>query len=223
MHRTPPSCLKRRCARLRRRPTATPLLFTGNIESKGWFRKLFGINFKYHVESTVDANSFAVLRTTKLDEQGKRVRTSEAVFDRKENKVEWTERDPRDASREARVVTASLDGALPHDIISAIYFLRTQPLKPGKTFDLTVSDSGRVYRVPATVFAEKKKIKTVVGKVSVVRVDVGLFGEGRPVGGNGRMSLWMTDDARHLPVRARLSNDLGTLDITLKKVAAAAK
>lgn len=203
------------------KPEAAPLLFTGDIESKGWFRKLFGINFKYHVESTVESNSFSVLRTTKLDEQGKRVRTSEAVFDRKENKVEWTERDPNDPARDPRVVTTPLDGAA-HDIISAIYFLRTQPLAPGKTFDLTISDSGRIYRVPATVFAEKKKVKSVVGKVPVVRVDIGLFGAGRPVEGKGRMSLWITDDARHLPVRARISSDLGTLDITLKKVVAAA-
>ncbi len=201
--------------------TATnPFLFTSNIESKGWFRKLFGINFRYRVESTVDAQSFAVIRTTKLDEQGKRVRTSEAVFDRKADKVEWTERDPGDPSREARVVSAPLGGASPHDIISAIYFLRTQPLTPGRTFDLTISDSGRIYRVPATVFAEQKKVRSVAGKVSVVRVDVGLFGAGRPVEGDGRMSLWITDDARHLPVRARLSNSLGTLDITLKKIVA---
>jgi hypothetical protein len=30
------------------------------------------------------------------------------------------------------------------------------------------------------------------------------------------MSLWLTDDARRLPVRARVSTDLGTIDITLK-------
>ena len=197
--------------------SASPLLFIGDIESKGWFRKLFGINFHFRVESTVEPESFAVLRTTKLDEQGKRVRTSEAVFDRAGNSIAWTERDPNDPQREPRVVTNPLGGAT-HDIISAIYFLRTQPLTPGRTFDLVLSDSGRVYHVPATVSAEKKKVKSPLGRVSVVRVDIDLFGTQRPVEGKGQMSMWVTDDARRLPVRARLSNDMGTLDIKLKSI-----
>lgn len=193
------------------------LFFTGDIESKGWFRKLFGINFRYLVESVVEPGSLTILRTKKLDEQGSRVRTSEAIFDRARNQVEWTERDPNDATRPPRVVTSPLGDAA-HDIISALYFLRAQTLTPGKTFDLAVSDSGAVYHVPAKVFAEPKKMKSILGKVSVVRVDVEMFGKERLVDGDGKMSLWFTDDARHIPVRARLDNSLGTLDITLRKI-----
>ncbi|HEY0079447.1 MAG TPA: DUF3108 domain-containing protein [Pyrinomonadaceae bacterium] len=194
-----------------------PLLFTGEINSRGWFRKLFGINFHFRVESLVEPQSFGVLRTTKLDEQGKRVRTSEAVFDRAEHRVTWTERDPNDPSREPRVVNSTFAGT-PHDIITAIYYLRTQTLTPGKTFELTVSDSGQVFRVPMKVVAEKKRMKSVVGRVAVVRVDVELFGQDRLVREDGRMSLWITDDARRLPIRARISSDMGTVDITLKSI-----
>ena len=196
---------------------AAPLLFVGDLESKGWFRKLFGINFHFRVESTVEPESFAVLRTTKLDQQGKRVRTSEAVFDRAGDKIAWTERDPNDPQRAPRVVTNPLGGAM-HDIISAIYFLRTQPLTPGRTFDLVLSDSGQVYHVPARVSNETKTMKSPLGRVSVVRVDIELFGAQRPVQGKGQMSMWVTNDARRLPVRARLSSDLGTLDISLKSL-----
>ena len=191
--------------------------FTSDIESKGWFRKIFGINFRYHVETTVEANTFSVLRTTKVDEQGKRVRTSEAVFDHAVKKVEWTERDPNNAAQPPRVVTTALEGPT-QDIISAIYFLRTVPFTPGHTFNLAVSDSGRVYNIPGTVTNERKKMKTVLGKVSVVRVDVDIFGPGRPVEGKGKMSLWVTDDDSRIPVKARLSHDMGQLDITLKSV-----
>ena len=195
---------------------AAPLLFTSDIESKGWFRKLFGINFHVRVESTVDPNTFSVMRTTKLDEQGKRVRTSEAVFDMGAKTVEWTERDPNNVQQPPRVVTAVLDGTT-HDIISAIYFLRSQRLTPGQTFELAVSDSGRVYRVPAVVTNERKKVKTVLGKVHAVRIDVDIFGAGRPIeNSEGKMSLWVTDDERHIPVRAKLSHEMGTLEIKLK-------
>ncbi|MGI8565685.1 MAG: DUF3108 domain-containing protein [Pyrinomonadaceae bacterium] len=194
-----------------------PLFFTGHIESKGWFRKLFGINFRYLVESIVEPGSLTILRSNKLDVQGSRVRTSEAIFDRARNQVEWTERDPNDATRPPRVVTSPLGDAA-HDIISAIYFLRAQTLTPGKTFDLAISDSGAVYHVPAKVFAEPKKMKSILGRVAVVRVDVEMFGKERVVDGDGKMSLWFTDDSRHIPVRARLNNNIGTLDITLRKV-----
>jgi hypothetical protein len=195
-----------------------PLVLTTDVTSKGFFTKLFGMTFKFHAESQVEPNDFYAMRTTKKDEQGKRVRTSEAVFDQQAQKVEYTERDPNNAGQAPRVITAALSGPT-QDIVSAIYFLRTQPLTPGQTFNIAISDSGRVYQVPATVVAEKKKMKSVLGKVDVVRVDVELFGPGRPVeDGKGKMSIWVTSDERHVPVKARLSHDIGTLDITLKSI-----
>jgi hypothetical protein len=134
------------------------------------------------------------------------------------NKVEWTERDPNNASEPPRVVTAALSGPT-QDIVSAIYFLRTQPLTPGQNFLIKISDSGRVYDVPARVIAEKKTMKSVVGKVSVVRVEVDLFGPGRPIEeGKGKMAIWVTSDERRLPVKARLSHEMGQLDINLRSI-----
>ncbi|HYE13157.1 MAG TPA: DUF3108 domain-containing protein [Pyrinomonadaceae bacterium] len=192
-----------------------PLLLTTHVESKGWFRKLFGINFTYHVESTVQPDGFHALKTSKIDEQGKRLRTSEAVFDMSTKRVEWTERDPNNQAQPPRVVTAALEGPT-QDIVSAVYFLRTQPLTPGQSFNIAISDSGRVYQVPARVVAEKKAMKSVLGKVPVVRIEVDLFGEGRPVEGKGKMNIWVTNDERHVPVKARLSHDMGQLDLTLR-------
>ncbi|MCA1613518.1 MAG: DUF3108 domain-containing protein [Acidobacteria bacterium] len=160
-------------------PAAAALVYTGDVNAKGWFRKLFGIDFHYRHESYVDPASLRILRTTKLDEQGKRVRLSESVFDRATNLQTWTERNPNDAQAQPRVVRNVLDGAA-HDFISAIYFLRTQQLKPGQTLELVVGDSGETFRVPVRVW-ERKTLKTVVGKVPALRVEVGLFGAGRLV------------------------------------------
>ena len=211
----PPDAANASSAALKAAPA--PMIITGEVHSRGLFQKLFGINFHYRVESLVEPESFNVLRTTKLDAQGKRVRTSEAIFDRIENRISWTERDPNDPQRAPRVVHAPLDGAS-HDLITAIYFLRTQKLTPGQSFELVMSDSGVVYRLPVRVFAEKKRIKSVVGKVPVVRLEIEMFGEGRLVKAKGQMSLWITDDARRLPIRARISSEPGTIDIKLKKV-----
>jgi len=193
-----------------------PLRFTIEAFSKGLLRKLFGLNFRQHIESTVEPNSFAVLQTTKLDEQGKRKRTSEAVFDRTAGKVVWTERDPNDPNREPRVVTSDMTGTV-QDIASVFYYLRTQPLEPGKSFEVLVSDSGRVYSVPVVV-SEKKKMKTVLGNVETLKVEPEVFGEGRLLRGKGKLAIWFTADARHVPVRAKINNELGSLDIKLKRM-----
>jgi hypothetical protein len=195
-----------------------PLLLSTEVISKGFFSKLFGVNFHFRAETQVEPNAFYALRSTKIDEQGKRLRTSETVFDSAAKTVEYTERDPNNASQPARVITAALEGPT-QDIVSAIYFLRTLDLTPGKSFVIPISDSGRVYQVPASVVAEKKKMKSIVGKVAVVRIDVDLFGPGRPVEeGKGKMSIWVTDDERRIPIKARLSHDIGQLDITLKSM-----
>ena len=197
--------------------SASPnLVFKGDVVAKGWFRKLFGIDFRYNSESVVEPAAFRILRNTTRDEQGKRLRTSEATFDRIHNLLTWTQRNPHDPQSRPRVVTVPLQNAS-HDLISAIYFLRTQTLEPGSKFELDISDSGAVYRIPIKVGA-RKRMKSVLGRVQTVRVDLEIFGADRLVDRTGEMTLWITDDARRLPVRARVDTDIGTLDITLKKV-----
>ncbi|MFN2595776.1 MAG: DUF3108 domain-containing protein [Pyrinomonadaceae bacterium] len=193
------------------------LVFKGDVRAKGFFHKLFGIDFHYTQESVVDARDFLILRTTKRDEQGRRVRESVAEFDRRADRFTFTERDPNAPAEPPRVVNAPVRDAA-HDIVSAIYYLRAQPLAVGKTFDLAVSDDGRTAHVPVRV-VERQVMSTAVGRVAAFRLDVGLFGAGRLVEGRGgEMTIWLTDDARRLPVRARLDADIGTLDIKLKRV-----
>lgn len=192
------------------------LHLTVDAVSKGIIRKLFGVRFHQRIESIVDPTSFAVLQTKKLDEQGDRRRTSEAVFDRATGKVVWTERDPNNPTREPRVISSPFNGAV-QDLASVFYFLRTQPLALGKSMDVTVSDSGRVYRIPHKV-VERKMMKTVVGNVAVLKVEPEIFGEGRLLQGRGKLFIWFTDDARRIPVRAHISNEMGTLDIKLKSI-----
>jgi hypothetical protein len=59
-------------------------------------------------------------------------------------------------------------------------------------------------------------MKTVVGNVQTVRVEPGLFGESGLIRGKGAISIWFTDDKRHVPVKAHIRNDLGSVVIKLK-------
>jgi hypothetical protein len=192
------------------------LVFKADALAKGWFRKLFGLDFHYNSESVVEPETLRILTSTTRDEQGQRLRTSEAVFDRTHNLLTWTQRNPHDPQAAPRVVTTPLQNAS-HDLISAIYFLRTQTLEPGRTFELDISDAGAIYRIPVKVGA-RKRMKSIVGRVQTVRVDIEIFGAERLIDRKGEMTLWITDDSRRLPVRARVNTDIGTLDITLKKI-----
>ena len=98
-----------------------------------------------------------------------------------------------------------------------IYFLRTQSLEVGKTFEIMVVDSGRMYRVPVAV-RERKRIKTALGRVDAVRVEPAIFGPESLIKSNGKISIWITDDSRRLPVWAEVKVNLGTVDIKLKRV-----
>jgi hypothetical protein len=190
------------------------LKFTGVVSSKGFFTKLFNLRFKEQIESTVDPASFTVTRTKKVDEQGKRLRTSETTY--RDGKVLWIEKDPNSPSRPPRSAEATFVGQV-QDVLSAIYYLRTQRLELGKTFELTVSDSGNVYQVPVRV-VEKKRMKTVLGRLEALRVDPEIFGAKGMIDEKGSFSIWLTNDKRHIPVSARIKTEYGTFEITLRKV-----
>lgn len=192
------------------------LMLTGDASSKGFFSKLFNLRFQQRVESTVDPVSFTVQKTNKLDQQGKRVRISEAVFDRTGGRVVWTERDPTNPARPARTVSSEFSGQV-HDVVSAIYYLRTQPLELGKSLSLSISDSGKVYQVPVHV-VEKKRLKTIIGRLDAIRTNVELFGPHGMIGSDGQFSIWFTADSRRLPVSAQIKTTYGTFDIKLKKI-----
>ena len=215
-------------ADLKFRATRTPLNDAGDsklyaltlnadVSSKGFFARLFNLKFRERVESTVEPATFTVQKTTILDEQGKRVRTTETTFDRSKGVMTWTSRDPNNPGAEPRHAVADFTGQL-QDVLSAIYFIRTQPLEVGKSFDVFIGDGGRVYTIPVHV-VEKKKMKTILGRVEVFHVRPELFGPNRLIDDEkGEFSMWITDDQRHIPVGGRIKTDYGTFDIKLKRI-----
>ena len=192
------------------------LVFRADVASKGFFTRLFNLKFHEQVESTVDAETLTLQRTTIRDEQGKRVRETETTYDRAKGKMAWTRRDPNNPAAEPNKALVDFSGQL-QDILSAIYFIRTQPLDLGKSFEIFIGDGGKVYRVPVRVL-EKKKLKTVLGRVNAFRVEPDLFGrDGLIDNEKGQFTLWITEDDRHIPVTARIKTDYGTFDIKLKR------
>ncbi len=188
---------------------------TGDVKSKGLFLRLVGFSFHQRVESVATLEPFTVLKTKKLEEQGKRIRDLDAVFDHDARKVTWT---IRDSNQTQPPQSTTVDFSEPiQDVLTVIYFLRTQNLEPGKSFEVPISDGGRVLTMTVNT-VERKEMNTVLGRVKVVRVEPSLFGDTRLVRAHGTFSIWLTDDDRHIPVKAQLKVDIGTFDIKLKRI-----
>ena len=194
------------------------LTFNAEVKSKGFLTRLFNLNFNEVVESIVEPLTFTVKKTTILDEQGKRVRKTESTFDTSKGTMTWTLRDPNNPGSEPRQAITEFSGTQLQDVLSAIYFIRSKPLEVGKSFDISIGDGGRIYTIPVKV-VEKKRMKTVLGRVDALRVSAELFGPQRLIDDEkGEFVIWVTNDARHIPVSGQVKTDYGTFDIKLKRV-----
>lgn len=182
-------------------------------ESKGTLSGLVLKDFLQKYESTVDGKNFSILKTVKRDQQGSRVRDSQAIFDYKTDKVIYVETDPNNAARPPLRVASPIGTGM-QDLISAVYALRGLPLAAGKSFEVKVSDSGLVYTVPVRV-TRREQQKSIFGKVWCWRVEPEVFGRNRLIEKTGNMSLWITDDARRLPVRAQINSSIGRVEVKL--------
>ena len=195
-------------------PGSNNLLIDARAVSKGTLLKLFRFSFLQRYESTVDLTAFRILRTAKHDQQKERVREGEALFDYSQRRVTYIETDPKDLMRPPRRIASEIGDPI-HDMISAIYAVRLRPLAVGQRIDLVVSDSGLIYKVPVTV-AGREVQNTQIGKVKCFIVEPDIFGTGKLIEQKGTMRIWMTEDARHIPVRAEIDSEFGKIEIKLK-------
>lgn len=200
---------------LNRAANGKDYVIKSEARSKGSLTKLFRFSFLQVFESTVEAENFRILKTTKRDEQGERVRDSEAFFDYGDRRVTFTETDPNDPMRPPRRIASAIESDT-HDLISGIYSLRRLPLAVGKTFQVTVSDSGLVYKIPVRVTAREQQ-NSILGKVWCFRIEPEVFGANRVIEQKGAMTIWIMDDPRRIPVRAQINTDGYKIEVKLKK------
>ncbi|MBS1793485.1 MAG: DUF3108 domain-containing protein [Acidobacteria bacterium] len=196
-------------------PNGVDYLIKTEARSKGSLLKLFRYSFLQQYESTVEAQGFRILKTVKHDEQKERVRDSEAVFDYGAKQVTFSETNPKEPMRPPRKIASEIKEDI-HDMVSGIYALRMLPLAVGKVFELTVSDSGLVYKVPIRVTAREQQ-KTALGKMMCFRVEPEVFGVNRLIEQEGSMTIWISDDQRRIPVRAQIKTNIGKIEVKIKK------
>lgn len=195
-------------------PNSDNFVIKTKANSKGTLLKLFRYSFVQEYESIVDFKANRVIKTTKHDVQKDRVRDSVADFDYEQRRVSFVEADPKNLTRPPRKIASKIEDQM-HDLVTGIYFIRTQPLAIGKSFDVLMSDSGLVYRIPVRVTAREKQ-RSIDGKVWCWRVEPAVFGTGRLIEQKGNMIIWISDDESRTPIRSIINASFGKLDIRLK-------
>jgi len=194
--------------------TATTAGFQTNlqIESAGLVSRLFKVNNEY--SSSLDRGLCAHSSLMKTNE-GSRHRETSITFDAERKKASYLE---RDTVKNTVLTTSEID--IPpcvSDIIGALYRMRTLNLEPGQSAQIPVSDGKK--SVSARVEAQRREqVKTPAGSFRTIRYEAFIFNN-VIYRRSGRVYVWLTEDARRLPVKVqvRLQLHIGTITLELEK------
>lgn len=181
---------------------ASRLRITSVAKSGRFFSRLYRI--RDSIESLVTADNLSTLRYRKrLDERGK-------------VKDELTLVDPERglAMRKGKQIEVP---SPVYDPLSMLYHLRRLELTPGASYRMDILADGKVHSIEIAVL-HRETISTEAGKFATVVVEPKMRGAGIFRDEQDRLLIWISDDARHLPVRIRSDVKIGTITASLRAV-----
>ncbi len=181
--------------------------------SKGMLIAILGVDVRDRFETLVDVRDFSARLSFKETKEGKKHTALSALFDRTEQQVKYllTDLNKPDAPPRAKLLPRQ-DGML--SLLSAFYFVRLQKLKEGQMLSFPVSYDEENYQFEILV-GKREKLKTDCGQVKTVRLEPKLFGPGRLFTRQGEMTMWVSDDDKHVPLRLVAKSSAGTVTAKL--------
>jgi len=104
------------------------------------------------------------------------------------------------------------------DVLSSFFVTRTLPLELGKQYEITVFSGSKVYPLVVRVHTKLETVKVEAGKFECIRIEPAIQGDSIFKASEGaKMSIWVTNDHRHLPVLIRSKVSVGAFDAELSK------
>jgi hypothetical protein len=101
------------------------------------------------------------------------------------------------------------------DILSSFFVARAMALEPGKDYSIDVFSDQKIYPLRVHVQPKLETIKVAAGKFECLRLEPAIQGDSIFKASDGKMSLWVTNDARHMPVLIRSKVAVGAFDAEL--------
>lgn len=168
-----------------------------------------------YFESLVSLKDFCSARLVKRQNEGRRHRESVLSILPEQHLARWQEHNLAAPTAPMKRIQAQSPSCV-QDVLSALFFMRTQPFTLGKSVHFSVNDNGKTYNVTVEV-QQRETVKTDAGTFQAIRVEPKVFGGlfKRP----GRMYVWYSDDdeRRVLQLKARIS--IGTITALLTNAA----
>jgi len=101
------------------------------------------------------------------------------------------------------------------DILSSFYFVRTLPLRTGGEYSVTVFSDNETYPLLVKVGSKIDRIGVAAGKFDCLRIDPVIRGDAIFKAKEGKMTIWMTNDEKKMPVLIRTRVFIGAVDAEL--------
>jgi len=182
----------------------------GTADSSGVAALLFRVQDRFN--SYFDAQSLCSYKLTKHTEEGSHWRDTAITFDYSRKKAVLEEKNLK--TGQSKRVENDIPGCVT-DVLSGMMYVASLPLQVGVTYAIPLNDGSKTVTIQAHVEG-KEEIKTPAGTFQTIRV--GPEGDYSVLKNRGRIWIWYSDDARHLPVQMRAKLFWGTLTVYLTAI-----
>ena len=168
-------------------------------ESNSFVSKFYKVRDR--AESAVDAESLYSLRFIKRLREGGYKKDIDVRFDQAKNLANY------DNGKTLEVAPRV------HDVLSAFYYIRTQPLPDGAVIVIPTHDNEKSYEMEVEVL-KRERVEVPAGTFSCVVVEPKLKSEGI-FKSKGSMQVWLTDDEKRMPIQVRSKVPVGSISVRL--------
>jgi len=189
---------------------------TTTADSEGFASLLYKVQDKF--QSVFNPETVRSIEISKQINEGSRHKITKITFDRKRGLAILDERDAGSGDEHPKHEEHEIPPCA-QDIITAFYYVRSQPLRVGQSIKLAVNDGSKTKIVVAAVTG-RKKIQTPLGDREALRVEPSVFGnlyEDK----KGKIVIWFSDDEYHFPLRIRAALKMGAITGTLSSISPA--
>jgi hypothetical protein len=177
-----------------------------DARTNDFFSKFFQVRDRY--ESYIDTTELYSLRYEKHVREGKFKRDEAVDFDQVRHRAVYKD----------KVVPIPPRS---QDVLSALYYVRTLPLEVGQSISLANHTDGKNYPLIVKVHA-RERVKVDAGEFDCIVVEPILRGPS-VFTQKGRLTVWLTDDERRLPVLMKSKVVIGHVAAVLKEYQVAKK
>ncbi len=163
----------------------------------------------YKADTWLDAYTLLPLRASVFSQEGGRRENKATLFDQARGIARFElQEGSKSTTRNLKVPART------QDALSAVFALRGSPMTAGTRMLMPMTFNGNLYQLQVTIEG-RESLKTRMGTRPAWRLRPVLLEEGRPAESPRGMTLWLSDDARRLPLKMQVELPTGRFDLTM--------